>query len=228
MLSPVLTSFKHVGVTSDLVPFYTVVQHWLLAIDRDCIAVGLSLSLHPDSHTERYGAFPRSQYQSIHVSSDLPTPTLLHLEASPPSESHIRLSPGLERAEGIFKPSLEPYTCRMGPDEGRGASGGFGASGISVALSTLAAQAAEPPRLGSIENPFQEGGNNSGGEVLLPKLAQPLAVWHNSSHTTWIREFLEKLLSSSCHLGGRSLSNCMIPSVTSESAGVLSGVLISF
>ena len=31
----------------------TVVQHWLLAIDRDCIAFSLSLSLHPCSKIVR-------------------------------------------------------------------------------------------------------------------------------------------------------------------------------
>ena len=37
------------GVLSDPVLFDTVVQHWLLATNHDCIAVGLSLSLHPCS-----------------------------------------------------------------------------------------------------------------------------------------------------------------------------------
>ena len=38
-----------IGVLSNPVPIYmyTVVQRWLLATDRDCIAIGLSLSLHP-------------------------------------------------------------------------------------------------------------------------------------------------------------------------------------
>ena len=35
---------------SDLVLFDTVVQHWLQAIDRDRIAIGVSLSLHPSVH----------------------------------------------------------------------------------------------------------------------------------------------------------------------------------
>ena len=37
-VSVLLTS----GALSDPVLIHTVVQHWLLAIDRDCIAVGLS------------------------------------------------------------------------------------------------------------------------------------------------------------------------------------------
>ena len=43
MLPVQLTS----GALSDPVLFNTVVQHWLLAIDRDRIAVGCHLSLHP-------------------------------------------------------------------------------------------------------------------------------------------------------------------------------------
>ena len=36
-----------IGVLSDPVLIYAVVQHWLLATNRDRIAVGLSLSVHP-------------------------------------------------------------------------------------------------------------------------------------------------------------------------------------
>ena len=41
----VIGTINITGALSDLVPSYTVVQHWLLATDHDCIAVGLSLSL---------------------------------------------------------------------------------------------------------------------------------------------------------------------------------------
>ena len=64
------------------------------------------------------------------------------------------------------------------------------------------------------------------GKLLLPELAPPLAMWHISSNTMQIREFREKLLSSSCHLGGKSPSTRMTPSARSGSAGVLTRVLI--
>ena len=66
------------------------------------------------------------------------------------------------------------------------------------------------------------------GEVPLPELAPPLAVWHISGSTTRAREFLEKLPSSSCRLGDGSPPNRMIPSARGGSAGVVSGVLIPF
>ena len=43
----VISTVNIIGIVSDLVPIYTVVEHWLLANDHDCIAVGFSLSLHP-------------------------------------------------------------------------------------------------------------------------------------------------------------------------------------
>ena len=45
----VISAVNIIGVLSDPVPIYTVVQHWILAIDCDCIAIGFSLSLHPCS-----------------------------------------------------------------------------------------------------------------------------------------------------------------------------------
>ena len=66
------------------------------------------------------------------------------------------------------------------------------------------------------------------GEVPLPELAPPLAVWHISGNTMRTREFREKLPSSSCRRGGGSPPSRMIPSARSGLAGVLSGVLIPF
>ena len=56
----VIGTVNIIGALSNLVPFYIVVQHWLLATDCNCIAVGLSLGLHPfskigNSHGDSYG-----------------------------------------------------------------------------------------------------------------------------------------------------------------------------
>ena len=45
----VIDTVNIIGALSDLVPIYAVVQHYLLTTGCDCIAVGLSLSLHPCS-----------------------------------------------------------------------------------------------------------------------------------------------------------------------------------
>ena len=43
----VIGTVNIIGILSDPVPIFTGVQHWLLATNRDRIAVGLSLSLYP-------------------------------------------------------------------------------------------------------------------------------------------------------------------------------------
>ena len=40
----VIGAVNIIGIISDLVPNYTVVQHWVLSTDRDLIAVGMLLS----------------------------------------------------------------------------------------------------------------------------------------------------------------------------------------
>ena len=87
------------------------------------------------------GTFPRPQYRSLRISSDLPTPVLLQLEAVPPSGNHGCLPPELEKGEGIHQLSLEPD--RTGSDKSGGVSGRSSASGASVALSTLVPQDVE-------------------------------------------------------------------------------------
>ena len=44
-----ISAVKIIGVLSDQVPIYTVVQHWLSTTDRDHITIGLSLNPHPCS-----------------------------------------------------------------------------------------------------------------------------------------------------------------------------------
>ena len=131
---------------------------------------------------------------------------------------------GIGRGEVIRQPSLTP--CRMGLDKSRGTSGSSSASGTSAALSTLVPQGVEPPCLGSIENPSKREGNCSGGGGTSPEPAPPLAMWHILKH--YMEEFLEKLPSSSCHVGKGNPPNCMICSARCGLAGVVSRVLIPF
>ena len=120
-----------------------------------------SLNLLEDTRT-----FPRPYYRSIRISSDLPSPTLLQLEARRTSGSHGRLPPGLEGRDGIRQPSLEPR--RMGPDEDGGAKGRSSASGAVVALPIVVRQDIESPCLSSSENPTREGDNGSSGGGAYP------------------------------------------------------------
>ena len=61
----------------------------------------LGLEAESLNHSKETGTFPRPQYQSLRMPSDIPTPVLLQLEAGPPSRSHGHLPPGLDRGEGI-------------------------------------------------------------------------------------------------------------------------------
>ena len=67
----VIGAVNIIGAINDLVPIYTVVQHWLLATNRDCIAVGLSLSLHPCSE------IVHQYFMETHASLEDPTQTAI-------------------------------------------------------------------------------------------------------------------------------------------------------
>ena len=151
------------------------------------------------------------------------TTPLLQLETRSPGRSNKCISPGLGSSEGLCQPPLEPH--RESTSKG-GVSGG----GASDTNSSNMAVTAMVSRLLSllVTHPLRIDPQQAAITEDHVDLTPPLAVWPISGNTIKIRNFHQRLQTSSYHHGDRRFHNFTTHLARGGSAGALRGNVIQF